>query len=166
MRHFATIIIPVRGSSCGNQYIPHAMSDRYYWSLWKVIARMSSEGGEIHLSDPVAVHWSLSQREAMAKCVASASRGSLVCSENIMNYSGYTPAQFLREACDSRNSAPFSSHEWDVSEYYTLDEVARKFRVSERTIYSWVKSGKLSPSRVGQGKYLFAKSVIEAMLRA
>jgi excisionase family DNA binding protein len=35
------------------------------------------------------------------------------------------------------------------SSYYTLPEVAKRLRVSRRTIYRWVQSGELSAHKLG-----------------
>lgn len=49
--------------------------------------------------------------------------------------------------------------------YYTMAEVQAILRVSERTIYNWMRKGRLSSVRVGGGKHLFIKSEIDRLAR-
>ncbi len=34
--------------------------------------------------------------------------------------------------------------------YYTCEEIAKMFRVSLRTVYNWIKSGKLPAAKIGR----------------
>jgi excisionase family DNA binding protein len=43
--------------------------------------------------------------------------------------------------------------------YYTPEEVAEELRVTRRTIYSWLKSGRLPGRRVGRGWRIRAEDV-------
>lgn len=36
-----------------------------------------------------------------------------------------------------------------MDEYLTVEQVATKLQVSERTVYNWINSGKLSASKFG-----------------
>jgi len=49
--------------------------------------------------------------------------------------------------------------------YYTMAEVTAIFRVSERTIYNWMRKSMLSSVRVGGGKHLFIKSEIDRLAK-
>ena len=47
--------------------------------------------------------------------------------------------------------------------YYTKDEIKQLLRISERTYFRWVKSGKLKRVKIGN-KSLFAVKEIEKLL--
>jgi excisionase family DNA binding protein len=51
------------------------------------------------------------------------------------------------------------------SPYYVLAEVAKLFRISERTVYNWMASGKLHPVRVGRGRWLFPRDEVDGLLK-
>lgn len=46
-----------------------------------------------------------------------------------------------------------------MQEFYTVEEVARLFRVSEQTIRLWIKAGKLQSKKVGRAHLIPAASV-------
>lgn len=49
--------------------------------------------------------------------------------------------------------------------YYTCKEVAERFRVQERTVWSWIRSGKLPAVRVGK-QYRITEEDINVLKRA
>jgi excisionase family DNA binding protein len=48
-------------------------------------------------------------------------------------------------------------------DYYTVEEVARRLRVSNMTVYRWIKAGKLGAYKVG-GEFRIAEGDIERFL--
>lgn len=52
-------------------------------------------------------------------------------------------------------------------EMYTGTEVRKIFKIHENTLYSWIRTGKIKPIRVGkQGRYRFLKADIDKMLES
>ena len=51
-----------------------------------------------------------------------------------------------------------------MQKVYTLQEVAKIFRVHEITVRRWIKSGKVKVKTVGR-KYLFEESEVERLLK-
>jgi len=50
------------------------------------------------------------------------------------------------------------------SPYYTLAEVARRLRVSARTVHNMIRDGRLHPMRIGRGKWLFPRDEVDSLL--
>jgi excisionase family DNA binding protein len=47
----------------------------------------------------------------------------------------------------------------DTQQFYTVEEVAQLFKVSEQTIRLWIRSGKLESFKIGRGHRIPAESV-------
>lgn len=52
----------------------------------------------------------------------------------------------------------------EKKELYTLREVETIVKVSQRTLYNWIKSGKLKAKKVG-GQYRVSPKTIEELLK-
>ncbi len=46
-----------------------------------------------------------------------------------------------------------------LENYYTLQEVAKKLKINNQTLYNWIKAGKINCYKSGR-KYLFSDSDI------
>jgi excisionase family DNA binding protein len=51
-----------------------------------------------------------------------------------------------------------------MNEMFTLHEVATRLRVSEVTLYRWIKSGKLKTKKAGR-KHLITEEAIQEILK-
>lgn len=49
--------------------------------------------------------------------------------------------------------------------YYTVQEVAEKFKVSDRTVRNWIEEGKLEAFKFGR-EYRIPETSIQALLQA
>ena len=47
----------------------------------------------------------------------------------------------------------------NIENYYTLQEVARKLKINNQTLYNWIHNGKIKCYKNGK-KYLFSESNI------
>ena len=50
-----------------------------------------------------------------------------------------------------------------TQEYYSTTEVAKIFRVSRKTIFIWIKNGKMKATKVGRNYVVPHSSIVEKM---
>ncbi len=52
----------------------------------------------------------------------------------------------------------------EVTEYLEVWDVVNRYHVDRKTVYRWIKSGRLEGRKAGQ-KWLFTREAVEALLK-